>query len=195
MRRIGGVFEKVEPIVIGVAHRLDLALAAAVEQRRVIGQRRRIIAIRSHVGKDQSAQLTHRIGQDASPSGRTCCPWAPPASPNIVRERRTASHDTDNAIPPSSISPYSNDVPRCGQCSPSKPNLAVGIAKQHQLFAKNFDRLRNIVEIASVADDQPVAAKPFTRRRARPHVRNIGERNFLVASFDYFRPCHDNFDF
>ena len=62
VRRVRGVFEKVEPIVVGVAHRLDLPLAAAVDQRRIIRQRRWIVPIRSHVGEDQSAQLSHRIG-------------------------------------------------------------------------------------------------------------------------------------
>ena len=62
MGRVGGVFEKIEPIVIGMAHRFDLALAAAVEQRRILRQRRWIGLVRSQVGEDQPAQLAHRIG-------------------------------------------------------------------------------------------------------------------------------------
>ena len=40
---VGGVFEKVEPVVVGVTHGLDLPLAAALDERRIFWQRRRII--------------------------------------------------------------------------------------------------------------------------------------------------------
>ena len=53
------------------------------------------------------------------------------------------------------------------------------IAKQHQLFAENFHRLRNVVEITRDADDEPIAAKPFAGRRAKTNVWNVGESDFL----------------
>ena len=49
---IRGVFKKIEPIVVGVTHRLDLPLAAALDERRIVRQRRRLVALRSHVGED-----------------------------------------------------------------------------------------------------------------------------------------------
>ncbi len=36
MCRVGGVLEEIEPIVIGVTHRFDLPLPAAVKQRRIV---------------------------------------------------------------------------------------------------------------------------------------------------------------
>ena len=44
-------------------------------------------------------------------------------------------------MPPSSMSPYSNDAPRCGQCVANQADHSRLIAKQHQIFAQYFDRL------------------------------------------------------
>src|SRR5262245_64016962 len=62
VHRIDTVLDKIEPIVIVVANRLDVALAATVDKRRILGKGRRIFSVRSHVGEDESAQLPHRIG-------------------------------------------------------------------------------------------------------------------------------------
>ena len=57
---------------------------------------------------------------------------------------------------------------------------AVGIAKQNQILAQNSHRLRDVVQFLSRADDQPVTAKPFPRRRSRTDVGDIRDRNFSV---------------
>ena len=79
------------------------------------------------------------------------------------------------------MSPYSKDVPRCGQCNPEQAELAELVAKQHQLFAENFYCLRNVVQVLSRPDYQPVFAKPFTGGSPRPNPRNIGQRNLLTS--------------
>ena len=61
--------------------------------------------------------------------------------------------------------------------------LAEFVAKQHQLFAENFDRLGNVVEILRNSNYYPVPAKPFAARRSRPHLRNIRHRHALVLLF------------
>src|SRR4030095_3816859 len=63
MHRLDAVLDKIEPIVIVVAHRLDVALTPAVDKRGIFGKRRRIVSVRSQVGEDESAQLPHRIGK------------------------------------------------------------------------------------------------------------------------------------
>ena len=85
----------------------------------------------------------------------------------LDRARRTANHDSGQRMPPHSMSPYSNDAPRCGQCAPIADNSCL-IAKQHQIFAQYFDRLGDVMKIARRADHNPIAAKPFARRRPGP---------------------------
>ena len=60
--------------------------------------------------------------------------------------------------------------------------LAVAIAKQHQLLAENFHGLGNVVQFMHRADHQPVAAKPFAGRRPRTDVGNIGDGQFTLSS-------------
>ena len=62
-------------------------------------------------------------------------------------------------------------------------DLAVGIAKQHQLLAEHLHRLRNVVQFLRRADHQPIAAKPLPGRGSGPDVGNIGNRNFPCLSF------------
>src|SRR4029434_1568975 len=61
----------------------------------------------------------------------------------------------------------------------NQTKLASLSAKQHQLFAQDFDSLRNVMEIARRANHHPVAAKPFAGRRAKTNVWNVGESDFL----------------
>ena len=61
--------------------------------------------------------------------------------------------------------------------------LAVGIAKQHQLLAENFDRLGNVVQFLHRADHQPIAAKPLTGRGSGPDVREYRQPKFSVSFF------------
>ena len=56
---------------------------------------------------------------------------------------------------------------------------AILIAKQNQLFAEHFDRLRNIAQPARRADDKPMAAKPCAGWSAGADVRQIGNGSFL----------------
>src|SRR5262245_54480157 len=61
VHRIDTVLDKIEPIVIVVANRLDVALSPTVDKRRILGKRRRTVSVRSQVSEDESAQLPHRI--------------------------------------------------------------------------------------------------------------------------------------
>ena len=49
---VRGIFKEIEPIVFGVTHRLDLPLAAALDERRIVRQRRRIVLVRTHIGEE-----------------------------------------------------------------------------------------------------------------------------------------------
>src|SRR5262245_27558484 len=62
MYRINTVLDKIEPIVIVVANRLDVALSPTVDKRRIFGKRRRTVSVRSQVSEDESAHLSQRIG-------------------------------------------------------------------------------------------------------------------------------------
>ena len=64
-----------------------------------------------------------------------------------------------------------------------QPHLAELIAKQDQVFAEDFDRPRNVVELLCRSDDNPIAAKPIAARRSRPNVRYIRQHNLLYFSF------------
>src|SRR6185503_5094675 len=152
----------------------DLALATAVKQRRVIGQRWWIVAIRTHIGKDQSAQLAHGIGKMLHLLAELA----------VLGLRRHLHTLAVNVEQPTMIGTTQSAVfdiavfqrrAAVRTMLAEQTQLAVGIAKQHQLFAKNFDRLRNIVEIASNAYDQPIASKPLSRRRIRTDMGDIGD--------------------
>jgi hypothetical protein len=62
-------------------------------------------------------------------------------------------------------------------------NSAELIAKQDQVFAKDFDRPRNVVELLSRSDHNPIAAKPLATRRTWTHMRYVGQHTFLNFSF------------
>src|SRR6185369_5923693 len=47
------------------------------------------------------------------------------------------------------------------------------IAKQDQIFAEDFDRLRNIIKLLRGSDDEPITAKPFTSGSSRSDARNV----------------------
>src|ERR1044071_8067549 len=61
--------------------------------------------------------------------------------------------------------------------------LSIGITKEHKLFAQDFESLRYVVEVAIDADRNPVTAEPFSRRCARPNVRNIRKSNLIGVLF------------
>src|SRR4029077_6555228 len=61
--------------------------------------------------------------------------------------------------------------------------FALGIAEQHEFFAQNFDRLRNIVEVLHRAHHNPVTAKPFTPWRPWAYMGDVCNRNSSALCF------------
>lgn len=59
---------------------------------------------------------------------------------------------------------------------PEQAEFAELIAKQHQIFAEHFNRLRDIVEIARNTDNHPIAPKPVAAWRTHPDVGDIRDR-------------------
>jgi hypothetical protein len=179
------VFEKVEPVVVGVTHWLDLPLAAAVYKRRIFWQRRRIILIRAHIGEDQAALLAHRIGQVPHLLWKLAVFW-------FRRHFQTLASDVKQPAMIRAANPAIFDVAVFQRRSTMRAvqtkqaELAEFVAKQHQLLAKNFYRLGNIVQVLSGPDYEPVFAKPLTRRRPWPNPRDIRYRNFLTLSLSCY---------
>ncbi len=69
-----------------------------------------------------------------------------------------------------------------GAVQSQKAELTELVAKQHQLFSENFYCLRNVVQVLSRPDYQPVFTKPCTGGSPRPNPRDIGQRNLLTLS-------------
>src|SRR6185503_4338312 len=133
----------------------DLALATAVKQRRVIGQRWWIVAIRTHIGKDQSAQLAHGIGKMSHLLAELA----------VLGLRRHLQTLTVNVEQPTMIRTTQSAVfdiaifqrrAAVRTMLAEQTELAIGIAKQHEFLTHHLDRLRNVMEIASNANDQPI---------------------------------------
>jgi hypothetical protein len=131
-----------------------------------------MIAIRSHVRKDQPAQLAHGIGQMFHPLRKLASPRFPRhlealtvnvKQPPVVRAANAAVFDVTVFQRRTAV--------RAAPADQTKSPF--GIAKQDEIFAEDPHGLRNIVEIARRADYKPVAPKPFARGRTRPDMGNV----------------------
>src|SRR5262249_37743844 len=122
-----------------------------------------MIRVRSHVREYQPSQFPHRIRK----------------MPDLVRElavlgfgrhlQATSTHVEQPAVTRTAMAPslevaipHRRAAMRAMQ--PKQSESALGIGEQHELSAKNFDGVRNIVEVFPRPHHNPVTAKPFTRR-------------------------------
>ena len=60
---------------------------------------------------------------------------------------------------------------------------ALGVTEQNQILAQHAHGLRDIVKIAQGTYHNPIAAKPFARRRAGTDMGNISQGYFSVQVF------------
>src|SRR2546430_4854876 len=139
MKRINDILPKVKPVVIPISGRQDEPGAIVSYQRRVARQRRRIIFVSSHIGKEEPSQLANRIRWVVNLLAKSTSGWLEGLLKAI------ALHIIKPAVI-ETANPFFFDITIFQRAAAMrtvqsyKPHPALSSSRQHQLFASNLHR-------------------------------------------------------
>ena len=169
---VGAVLVEVEPVVFEMTRALHQPLPAVVHQRRVVGQRRRIVGGRSHVGEDQAPQAPHRVGRvlhlgakaGLGRLGRLLQAVARDVvEPAVVRAADAALLDVAVLQRRAAV----------GAVPADEAQLPREVPEQHQVLPQHPHRPGDVVQLLLRANREPVAPQPLAARRAASHPRYV----------------------